>query len=245
MNEILQALHARKSMRVFEDKPVAPEIRGAILDAAIQAPTAGNQCLYTILNITDGAIKDRLAVLCDDQPFIATAPLVLIFLADCRRWLDSYHFSGEDARPPAESDLMLAVADAVIAAQNSVVAADSLGLGSCYIGDVVENEEEMRTLLKLDDYVFPAAMLVYGYPTRQQQERKKPTRYAREYLVFDNHYQRLTKQQHIDMLDRQGSLHNKDFQSYVSAFCRRKYMSGFSAEMARSVKRYLRHFTGE
>ena len=84
-NEILRALHARKSVRVFTDEPVTAGERAAILEAAFQAPTAGNQQLYTILNITDPAQKARLADLCDHQPFIAQSKLCLVFLADCRR----------------------------------------------------------------------------------------------------------------------------------------------------------------
>ena len=70
-NEVLQALSARKSVRVYTDEPVTEAERNAILQAAFQAPTAGNQQLYTILNITDPALKARLADLCDHQPFIA------------------------------------------------------------------------------------------------------------------------------------------------------------------------------
>ena len=93
-NAILSALSARKSVRVFTPDPVTPDERAAILNAAFQAPTAGNQQLYTILNITDPALKARLADLCDHQPFIAKAPLVLVFLADCRRWLQAYKAAG-------------------------------------------------------------------------------------------------------------------------------------------------------
>lgn len=100
-NEVLQALSARKSVRVYTDEPVTEAERNAILQAAFQAPTAGNQQLYTILNITDPALKARLADLCDHQPFIAKAPLVLVFLADCRRWLQAYKAAGvEDVRTP-------------------------------------------------------------------------------------------------------------------------------------------------
>ena len=72
MNEILRQLHDRKSVRVYEDRPVAPEVKQAILEAAIQAPSAGNMALYTILDITDQELKDKLAVSCDHQPFIAS-----------------------------------------------------------------------------------------------------------------------------------------------------------------------------
>ena len=56
-NAILSALSARKSVRVFTPDPVTPDERAAILNAAFQAPTAGNQQLYTILDITDPALK--------------------------------------------------------------------------------------------------------------------------------------------------------------------------------------------
>ena len=121
-NTILSALTARKSVRVFTGDPITADERGAILHAAFQAPTAGNQQLYTILDITDPALKATLADLCDHQPFIAKAPLVLVFLADCRRWLNAYHAAGiEDVRKPGAGDLMLAMADTCIAAQNAVV----------------------------------------------------------------------------------------------------------------------------
>lgn len=85
MNEIIQSLYDRKSVRAFEDRPVAAELKAEILAAAAQAPTAGCQQLYTILDITDQALKEALAETCDHQPFIAQAPVVLVFCADCLR----------------------------------------------------------------------------------------------------------------------------------------------------------------
>ena len=79
MNEILQSLYARKSVRVFEEKAIPAEMKQSILEAAAQAPSAGCQQLYTILDITDQTLKDALADRCDHQPFIAKAPLVLVF----------------------------------------------------------------------------------------------------------------------------------------------------------------------
>ena len=177
-NEILDALARRKSVRVFTDAPVTGEERAAILEAAFQAPTAGCQQLYTILDITDPALRARLADLCDHQPMIAAAPLCLIFLADCRRWPRAYRAAGAAPRDPGPGDLLLAVADACIAAQNAVTAAESLGIGSCYIGDVLENAEAMRRALDLPAHVVPAAMLIFGRPTPQQKTRPKPRRFA-------------------------------------------------------------------
>lgn len=178
LNETLTQLRQRKSVRVFAERPIAPEVKRELISAAFAAPTAGGMMLYTILDITDQRVKERLAVTCDHQPFIAKAPLVLIFLADYQRWYDAYCLAGAEPRRPREGDLLLAWADAVIAAQNTVVAAEALGLGSCYIGDIIENCEEVRELLSLPDYAVPAAILVFGYPTPAQKERRKPARFA-------------------------------------------------------------------
>ena len=88
MNQIIQSLFDRKSVRVFTNQQISPEDKALILQSAAQAPTAGNQQLYTIIDVTDQAIKDILVKTCDNQPFIATAKLVLIFCADCKKWYD-------------------------------------------------------------------------------------------------------------------------------------------------------------
>lgn len=245
MNETLRQIAARKSVRVFEQEPVAPAVRQALLEAAFQAPTAGNQMLYTILDITDQALKERLSVLCDDQPFIASSPLVLVFLADCRRWLDTYRAAGLTPRAPGAGDILLAMADAVIAAQNVVVAAESVGLGSCYIGDILEHCEQLRTELNLPEEVVPAAMLVIGHPTAQQKTRRKPARFDGAYVVFENTYQTLPAGTHREMYLRREAEEGRegaDFEKLVGAFWKRKYESDFSREMSRSAAVYLAAF---
>lgn len=239
-NYVLEGLKARKSTRAFEPRPVAPEIKSELIEAAIQAPTAGNQMLYTILEITDEALKIRLSETCDHQPFIATAPLVYVFLADCRRWLDAYRLAGLEVRAPGAGDLLLAIQDAVIAAQNMVVAAEALGLGACYIGDILENAEIHRSLLKLDPYTVPIAMLVMGYPTQQQREREKPKRFDPKFLVFENHYRPLSDSEHREMFLKRNP--DIDFDAYIQKFGLRKYMSDFSLEMTRSAKVLLKPF---
>lgn len=243
-NEILDALARRKSVRVFTDAPVTGEERAAILEAAFQAPTAGCQQLYTILDITDPALRARLSDLCDHQPMIAAAPLCLIFLADCRRWPRAYRAAGVTPRDPGPGDLLLAVADACIAAQNAVTAAESLGIGSCYIGDVLENAEQMRQALALPAHVVPACMLVFGYPTEQQQNRPKPVRFREEAVVCENTYRDRTEEElREDFTLRGTGVPEFDFDRYLQAFCNRKYDSDFSREMSRSAAVYLKDFT--
>lgn len=240
INHTIKELFERKSVRVYTDEPVAGEAKELIIQAAMEAPTAGNQQLYTILDITDQKLKETLAETCDHQPFIARAPMVLIFCADCKKWYDAYEAGGCSPRKPGAGDLMLAVTDAAIAAQNAVTAAWSLGIGSCYIGDIMEQCETHRKLLQLPAYVFPAAMVVFGYPVQQQKERIKPERCEQKYVVHENTYRQADGDQLKEMLSK--NYKDGDFDKWIQAFCQRKYNSSFSREMSRSVGEYLKEY---
>ena len=239
-NEVVKNLFERKSVRIFEDRPISPEDRLTILQAACQAPTAGNQQLYTILDITEPALKKRLSVTCDNQPFIADAPLVLLFCADCQKWYDAYRYAGCTPRHPSAGDLMLAVEDSSLAAQNAVTAAWSLGIGSCYIGDIIEHCELHRELFQLPPYVFPAVMLVLGYPTARQRERTKPARCPLDSIVMENTYRKMDRDALYQMFSHKSG--QQSYEDWMTAFCNRKYNSDFSREMGRSVREYLKEF---
>ena len=211
-------------------------VKNEVINSAFEAPTAGNMMLYTIIDVTDTKKKERLSLLCDNQSFIAKAPIVLIFLADYGRWYNTFLAAGISPRKPSPGDLLLACSDALIAAQNTVVAAHSLGLGSCYIGDIFENCEQIRELLSLPEYVVPAAMVIYGYPTKQQLERKKPERFNRRHMVHENGYRNIQPKELLDMYSEQGQKES------INDFCKRKYMSDFTLEMNRSILEYLKSF---
>lgn len=240
MNQVIEQLKDRKSVRIFTDRQIAAEEEAAILEAAVNAPTAGNQQLYTIIKVTDPQLKAQLAESCDHQPFIANASLVLVFCADCRKWYNTFLKFGCAPRKPGVGDLLLAVSDANIAAQNAVVAAQSLGIGSCYIGDIMENAEQQRELLSLPAYVFPAAMLVFGYPTDQQLQRPKPPRSEMRHIVHENSYRDMDAPELEQMLSVKTG--NRPFREWIEAFCSRKYNSDFAREMTRSVQVFLEDF---
>ena len=242
MNEVIRQLYARKSVRVFEDRPIDEEIVGEILEAAFQAPTAGNQQLYTIIRVTDPVLLDRLSESCDHQPFIKEAKLVLVFCADCLKWYKAYTYGGCAPREPGTGDLMLAVTDSAIAAQNAVVAAESYGIGSCYIGDILENCEEQRNILGLPEYVMPACMLVFGYPTEQQKNRPKPHRSPPDTVVCENRYPEMDEEFVRRML--LPKCNGTEYNDWIKAFCKRKYDSDFSREMTRSVEKYFEQYPG-
>ena len=236
----IKELFERKSVRVFTEDSITSKQKQLILEAACQAPTAGNQQLYTILDITDQSLKDALAVTCDNQPFIAKAKMVLVFCADCKKWYDLFQYNGCEPRLPGVGDLLLAVSDTNIAAQNAVTAAQSLGIGSCYIGDIMENAEKHQELLNLPRYVFPCAMVVFGYPTEQQLRREKPQRCQMRHIVHSNGYRSMEKEELNEMFSKNAV--GKPFEEWCIAFCNRKYNSDFSREMTRSVEVYLDQF---
>lgn len=243
MNETIRGLMERKSVRAFEPREISREDKETILLAATAAPTAGSQQLYTILDITDQKIKDHLAVSCDNQPFIASAPMVLLFCADYQKWYDAFQSAVLSPRLPGPGELMLSVQDSAIAAQNAVTAAQSLGIGSCYIGDIMEKCEEHRELLGLPEYVFPAIMLVFGYPTQQQKDRAKRPRCELNHIVHTNRYRRMDAAELRAMF--QTKAERQAYEDWIAAFLKRKYHSDFSLEMNRSVKEYLKPFLRE
>jgi len=244
MNETIKLLMERKSVRQFVMEEMPREDIRTILEAAVQAPTAGNKSLWTAIHVTDPEKKLALSKSCDNQPFIATAPLVLVFCADYKRWFDMYKTLdlGEELRVPGEGDFLLAAADTFIAAHASVVAADALGYGSCYIGDIIENCDIQREILGLPEYVKPVCMAVYGRPTQNQIERKKPPRFKVEDLVHENTYRAIDAQQMIDMLGERQGLEGEALDRWMLAFCKRKWNCDFSREMTRSAAQMIREW---
>ena len=233
-------LCARRSVRIFEDRDISAEDRQRILLAAAEAPSAGCQQFYTILDVRSQELKEKLAVSCDNQPFIATAPMVLVFCADCRKWYDAFAAAGCEPRNPGVGDLLLAVADTAIAAQNAVTAAWSMGIGSCYIGDILEQYEIHREILELPDYVVPAVMAVFGYPEKSQLTRAKPLRIDMDRLVaVDTYPVRRSEDLKATFENRCGG---QDYIDWMKRFCARKYNSDFSREMTRSVVKYIEEF---
>ncbi len=259
MNKVMQVIRNRKSVRVYEKRQISDEVKQEILRATLRAPTAGNMMLYSIIEVKDQAAKDTLAKTCDNQPFIAKAPLVLLFLADYQRWHDFFLVSdveglceqrGRPLQKPEEGDLFLACCDALIAAQTAVIAAESLGIGSCYIGDIMENYETHRALFKLPPYTFPICLLCFGYPTQHQRERPLTPRFAQRFIVFENDYRRLDEDEFSEMFAdmqermRKGGEKPEGVRNYGQLMYFRKFDADFSREMRRSVRVMLQAWKG-
>jgi nitroreductase len=207
MNETIRLISNRMSLRRYSPRSIEQEDIDTIIHSAMRAPTAGNMMLYSIIQIDDRVKKDELARTCG-HPFIAKAPLVLLFLADMQRWYDYYEASdvpriceehGLEFQTPKASNLMMSCCDALIAAQTSVIAAESLGIGSCYIGDIMGHCEDHRKLFRLPKWTFPITLVCYGYYP-DDMERKLNTRFDRQFICFKDTYKHLTGQESKEML---------------------------------------------
>ena len=92
---VLSCIEARSSTRRFDaDVDITQGQRDAVLHAASRAPSAGAMMMYSIIDIREQATRDRLAVLCDNQPMIAKAPWALVFVVDYCKWIDLFEYAG-------------------------------------------------------------------------------------------------------------------------------------------------------
>lgn len=256
-NAALDLIEQRSSTRQFaQNTPVTGEQRAAVLHAASRAPSAGAMMMYSIIDIRAQETLDRLAVLCDNQPFIATAPWALIFVVDYAKWIDLFEHVGcfEPAfvqetgraprRTPGLGELGIALQDTVIAAQNAAIAAEAVGLGSCYIGDIIENAEGVAQLLDLPPYTLPLSMLVLGTPAKARPATPHPV----ENLVMPERYRRAdaaTLDRQVAEMDAMFRPHARTAGERVRDIYTRKHTSPFMAEMGRSMACWLKNWTGE
>lgn len=235
INELIE----RKSVRVYSNKSISKKDKDLIIKASVNAPSAGNMQLYSIIDVTDQKIKNRLSVLCDNQDFIKDAKMVLIYLADYSKWINAFKDLKIKLRKPSMGDFLLACEDSIIAAENAVCAAHSLGIGSCYIGDIMENYEDIVKLFNLPKYTYPSCMVVFGYPDTKHLG-KKPERFDNKYVVFENKYKILNSSDLKKMFNKRTL--SKGYKEWMKWFAGWKFNSDFSKEMSRSAKLYVKDF---
>lgn len=255
MNETIDLLLRRRSVRSFSAKQIEESLKRDLYETMRRAPTAGNQTLYSVIDIVDEEKKRILADSCDHQAFIANAPWVVVFVADMQRIFDYFRASQLDelaertgvsiGHVPLEADALLATCDAMIAAHTLSVAADSVGIGSCYIGDILENYERVAELLSLPRYALPVTMLTLGYPDNAPINARKTERMPIESFVFENTYRWIDSDELAELYSYNESGSGR-FLPGATNFGQHTYLRKFSAdfmvEMRRSVRAMLENW---
>ncbi len=185
MNSTIETLLNHRSIREMKPEALDEKVVNVLFNTAMRTATSNGMQRYSIIRITDVDLKADIAELCH-QDYINRVPLLLIFVADCYR----------NARVAVEQGIEIAMhehidkfiegfTDSNLAAQSMVVAAESLGLGTFYIGSVLNDARKIIQLLNLPKLTMPVLGLAIGQPN--QDPNLKP-RMNQKFRVFDNQY---------------------------------------------------------
>ncbi len=172
-NAVLSTIHSHASVRHYLARPVAQDTLEAIVRAAQAASTSSNLQSWSVIAVRDAEKRARLAHLCGDQRHIAEAPLFLAFCADRARLDRVCALRGYTQDTSTLESFLVSALDAVIAAQNAALAAESLGLGICYIGGIRNHPDQIIQLLDLPPRVFPVVGMTVGWPARPPRKRPR------------------------------------------------------------------------
>ncbi len=177
----------RRSARNFKDKNIPEKIVEELLDVVTNAPSGGNIQPVSVILVQDADSRKELAKMVGDQPWVQRAPLSMIFCIDFHRikkWASLFDvdYQGEKAF----LSFLIAYADLMCSAQNVVLLAESHGLGSVYIGTILDVIDDARKYFDMPEYVLPMMVLSIGYP---QTVPKNIPKLKREVIAHREKYQ--------------------------------------------------------
>ncbi len=196
-NPVFDSIHRHVSVRHYKKDEVPRHVVEKVVAAGQRASTSSNLQAYSVVVVTAEAQRERLSELADGQAFILDAPVFLVWCADLARLDRVCRLRGTVQVTGYVDNFLTAVMDASIAAQNSALAAESLGLGICYIGALRSNAAAVIELLALPRLVFPVFGMTVGWPIKEGQV--KPRLPLQSVLHWDRYEQ-----------DRDASLHEYD-----------------------------------
>jgi nitroreductase len=163
----LRRVLMRRTQRRYGDRPVPDALVHLLLAAAFSASSKSDYQQASVIRVKDRGRRDRLAALFPDMPWIGTAPVFLVFLGDARRLERLGELRGHRQDNAALEGFFNATVDAALALQTCVLAAETVGLGTCPISVLRNRITEVAEILELPGKVFPVAGLCLGYPVQQ------------------------------------------------------------------------------
>lgn len=173
MSTVTQSLQNHVSIRKYKSDPIPGNILNDILESGLRGSSSGNMQTWSVIVTKDLELRKQLHKLHFEQDMILQSPVTLTFCADfgrMLRWIDARQ------APRSFDDLIgfiVAASDAFIAAQNVAAAAESHGLGMCYMGTTLWSAAEISDLLKTPEFVLPVTTMVIGYPDEQPAKRDR------------------------------------------------------------------------
>ncbi|WP_253445391.1 oxygen-insensitive NADPH nitroreductase [Halomonas sp. Y3] len=167
MNPTIELLKSHRSIRKFTDQPVSRELLEELIRAGQGAATSSHVQAYTVIHVTRPENREKIAELAGGQGYVASCGAFLMFCADMKRPTEAAERTGARVVRGMTEQLLVATVDTALMAQNVAVAAESAGLGICYIGGVRNNPQAISDLLGLPDHVYPVFGMCLGYPAHE------------------------------------------------------------------------------
>ncbi|HCR97413.1 MULTISPECIES: oxygen-insensitive NADPH nitroreductase [Halomonas] len=173
MNDVIKLLKSHRSVRKFKDQPIARELLIELIQAGQGAATSSHVQAYTVIHVTNPANREQIAELAGGQPYIASCADFLVFCADMKRPTEASERAGSNVVRGMTEQLLVATVDTALMAQNVATAAESEGLGICYIGGIRNNPQAVSDLLKLPEHVYPVFGMCLGYPSHESEVKPR------------------------------------------------------------------------
>ena len=184
-NPELAGLAGHRSHRAFTPEPVPPALLRTLLAGAFSAPAKSDLQQSCVVNVSDRSVQARIAALIPTMPWIADAPVLLVFCGDNRRIRRICELRGTPFANDHLDSFMNAAVDAGLVMAGFIRAVQAAGLGCCPLSAVRNHAAEVSDMLGLPDYVFPVAGMVAGYPAK---EREVTPRLPLDAFVHDDRY---------------------------------------------------------
>lgn len=185
MNDVIKLQLSHKSIRAFTNQKLTDEQVENLINVAQHTSTSSFVQAYSIVGVTDLEKKKILAEV-GNQAYIADASHVFVMVVDQHRNKSIAEENGEDPKILRSMDkFMSGYADALLAAQNILLAAESMGLGGVFLGSLLNNAPRVDEVIKTPDYAFPVLGIAIGYP--DQQPQLKP-RLPQHFMYSENEY---------------------------------------------------------
>jgi FMN reductase (NADPH) len=163
----IDQIYAHYSVRRYKPDPVPRETIEAVVAAGQRASTSSNLQTYSVVAVLDASKRERLAELCGGQRQIREAPVFMAWCADLNRLDRVCQMRGYEQVTSYLEGFLVAAVDAALAMQNAALAAESLGLGMCYIGAIRNQPQDVIELLELPSLVFPISGMTMGWPAAE------------------------------------------------------------------------------
>lgn len=239
MNEVIETILNHRSVRKFTSEQLTEEQIKTIVASAQAASTSSYIQAYSIIGITDEEIKQQLVEVSGGQQYVLENGHFFVFCADLYRHELIGDMENREVTDSIESTekFMVAVIDAALAAQNAAIAAESMGLGICYIGGIRNNLEEVVKLLKTPNRVLPLFGLAVGYPARET--AKKP-RLPIAHVYHENSYQ-----QDLSTYKQQLKEYNEVVSSYYHERTKGRRSDTWTAQISQMLERKSRLYMKE